>query len=146
MATQGRFWQRFLKNRYTWSSHRPPIDWGLRDYGKGTECIFGGDEGCEHEWGGDFSPSTKVGKQGMTEEGTSLKVCAECGAPSPGRRPTCPCNGETKPAVVLDPFCGTATVAQKCIEHHRDYVMIDIDPKSVELAERRTAAVQMRLV
>jgi len=63
-----------------------------------------------------------------------------------GWRPTCPCNGGVARSVVLDPFCGTATVAQKCIEHHRDYIMIDIDPKSIELAKERVAAVQPRLV
>ena len=25
--------------------------WGLRDYSDAVECVFGGDEGCEHEWG-----------------------------------------------------------------------------------------------
>lgn len=131
----------------------------------------------------------------MILAGSSLKVCAECGAPweriverekqnveyypvgmaskqrevldnegkgrpfpyvssgekfswatkTLGWRPTCSCNADTKPALVLDPFCGTATVAQKCIEYGRDYVMIDIDPKSIELAKERIAQVQVRL-
>lgn len=47
--------------------------------------------------------------------------------------------------IVLDPFAGTGTIAQKCIEHGRDYVVIDIDPKNKELMDERLSGTQVRL-
>jgi DNA modification methylase len=66
----------------------PPY-WGLRDYGKDTNTIWGGAENCEHEWVESLPPPTKLGLQGNTDEkyravNTSKpepgKFCKKCGA------------------------------------------------------------------
>jgi len=52
-----------------------------------------------------------------------------------GFRPTCSCDAETKPAVILDPFCGRGTVLKEARAHGRDWIGIDVDPQSIKLAE-----------
>jgi len=89
-------------------------------------------------------PDVGKGIDERKKDGTNLRA-GELISTTLGWRPTCSCNAGTKPATVADIFCGTATVAEKCIEHGRDYVMIDIDPKSIEMAEERIAQVQIRL-
>jgi len=108
-----------------------------------TERVPGASKECPktqaaHEArGGAGIPIGTVGKSGSGRiDGSVITL---------GWRPTCSCNAGTKPAIVADTFCGTATVAEKCIEHGRDYMMIDIDPKSIEMAEERIAQVQIRL-
>jgi DNA modification methylase len=48
--------------------------------------------------------------------------------------------------LVFDPFIGSGTVAQVCIELSRSYVGIDLDPRNEELQARRVAGVQRELV
>jgi len=57
-----------------------------------------------------------------------------------GWRPTCKCKAETVPGIVLDPFMGSGTTAVVAYEHGRDYVGIELNPKYVELAEKRIGA------
>jgi len=52
-----------------------------------------------------------------------------------GFRPTCSCDAESKPAVILDPFCGRGTVLKEARAHGRDWIGIDVDPQSIRLAE-----------
>ena len=54
-----------------------------------------------------------------------------------GFRPTCSCDGETGKAVILDLFCGTGTVCWQADQLGRDWIGIDIDPKSIKMAEER---------
>jgi tRNA G10 N-methylase Trm11 len=55
-----------------------------------------------------------------------------------GWEPTCDC-GETKtvPAIILDPFMGAGTTAICARKNNRDFIGIDLNPKYVELAQRR---------
>lgn len=46
---------------------------------------------------------------------------------------------------ILDPFAGSGTVGRVAIKHSRRSILIDIDPRSVELIAGRTAEVQMEL-
>ena len=50
MATAGRCWRRCPLSQFSVSSHLRLIDWGLRNYGI-EPSVWGGDAGCEHEWG-----------------------------------------------------------------------------------------------
>ena len=45
-----------------------------------------------------------------------------------GYMPSCQCDADTKPCVVLDPFCGSGTVGQVCRElpYQRDFVGLDL--------------------
>ncbi len=41
--------------------------------------------------------------------------------------------------IVLDPYCGSGTTAAACKALGLNFIGIDIDPKFVELSERRLA-------
>ncbi len=53
----------------------------------------------------------------------------------------CPAGG-----TVLDPFGGSGTTAAVAVEHGRNAIICELNPKYVELARRRVAGVQPRLV
>ncbi len=61
-----------------------------------------------------------------------------------GWKPSCSCNaGGPVPCVVLDPFGGSGTTGMVAAQEHRDYVMIERNPKYVEMARTtRLAAVE----
>jgi DNA modification methylase len=63
-------------------------------------------------------------------------------------RATCTCGTEsTRPCVVLDPFCGTATVARVAIAHGRRAVGFDLSGEYLsKLATRRTHNVQLEMI
>jgi DNA modification methylase len=44
----------------------------------------------------------------------------------------CPPNG-----LVLDPFCGSGTTGVVALRHHRNFIGIELNPKYVEMAEKR---------
>lgn len=61
----------------------PPY-WGLRDYGIKAKA-WGGDGGCEHEWGkGQICP-TKIGRAGSTEYGKYPRLVNSMDRPSPSQ-------------------------------------------------------------
>jgi DNA modification methylase len=63
-----------------------------------------------------------------------------------GWRPTCQHDAtKTVPARVLDLFAGRGTVAEKCIELGRDYVMIEIMSKYLPMIEESVDKVQLAL-
>jgi len=64
-----------------------------------------------------------------------------------GWQRTCKCETEeVRPCVVLDPFCGTATVAQVAIQHKRRAVCFDLSAEYLQdLATKRTHNVQVEL-
>jgi len=49
-------------------------------------------------------------------------------------------------SVVLDPFLGTGTVAEVCVEHNRQCVGIELNPEYAEMALQRLSGVQRRLI
>ena len=63
---------------------------------------------------------------------TSRHACSECGMAwsryDKSYMPSCQCDADTKPCVVLDPFAGSGTVGQVCRElpYQRDFVGLDI--------------------
>ena len=54
-----------------------------------------------------------------------------------GWQPTCECNGEIKPAVVLDPFGGSGTVSIVAERLGRDSIICEISPEYAEIARQR---------
>lgn len=60
-----------------------------------------------------------------------------------GYRPTCDCDeiSTTTPAVVLDPFAGSGTVAQVSLELGRAAIAIEISPKYIPMIRERCASV-----
>ena len=58
-------------------------------------------------------------------------------ANSLGRKPTCGCGADVKPAVVLDPFSGSGTTGLVALRHGRDYVGIELNPDYAEMSRER---------
>jgi DNA modification methylase len=54
-----------------------------------------------------------------------------------GWQPTCECNKEPIPAIVLDPFMGSGTTAVVARKLGRKYLGIELNPAYVKMAERR---------
>lgn len=54
-----------------------------------------------------------------------------------GWEPTCSCDADIVRATVLDPFSGSATTGMVALEHHRDYIGIDLNPDYLDLAVNR---------
>lgn len=63
-----------------------------------------------------------------------------------GWRPTCGCDAGTKPALVLDPFMGSGTVARVCERLGREWIGFDLDERNREMCEKRLRRVQKELL
>jgi DNA modification methylase len=55
-------------------------------------------------------------------------------------QPSCTCNAEIVPCVVLDPFGGSGTVAKVARDLNRDAILIELNPAYVEIARRKLRA------
>ncbi|NJO85192.1 MAG: site-specific DNA-methyltransferase [Blastochloris sp.] len=53
--------------------------------------------------------------------------------------------GSRPNSVILDPFLGTGTVAEVCVEHNRQCVGIELNPEYAEMALQRLSGFQRRL-
>lgn len=63
-----------------------------------------------------------------------------------GWKPTCDCEAECIPGIVLDPFSGTATTGAVALRHRRRYYGIDIDAEMMPVAKARLDAEVLRCV
>ncbi len=54
-----------------------------------------------------------------------------------GHRPTCSCNGATKPGTVLDPFGGSGTTGEVAASNGRDCILVELNPEYAKLAQDR---------
>lgn len=92
--------------------------------------------------GGAFETLRKRGGDGKVETGEPCRKCkgtgqvtglahGGCGFP-PDKIDDWP----TKPAVIVDPFAGRGTVARACRKHGRDWIMIEIGQKYIEMMKR----------
>ena len=52
-------------------------------------------------------------------------------------QPTCTCNAEVVPCVVLDPFNGAGTTGVVALRHNRNYIGIEINPEYSEMTRDR---------
>lgn len=79
-------------------------------------------------------------KLGTSEYG----YCTKCQAPwlrQPDMSflPACSCNAEVRPAIVLDPFCGSGTTGAQSVILGRDFIGVELNPEYVTLAEEKIA-------
>lgn len=49
----------------------------------------------------------------------------------------CGCNAGWRPGIVLDPFMGAGTTALVALQHNRNFIGIEINPKYIEMAYKR---------
>jgi len=56
-------------------------------------------------------------------------------------KPSCKCNSEFIPGVVLDPFSGAGTTGVVAKKQKKNYVLIDINKEYIEIAERRISKI-----
>jgi len=54
-----------------------------------------------------------------------------------GWQPTCACNADTVPCVVLDPFGGSGTTAKVARDLKRDAIMIELNPAYIKIAKNK---------
>jgi DNA modification methylase len=62
-----------------------------------------------------------------------------------GWAPGCACEAPVEPALVLDPFMGSGTVARVCEALGRCWIGFDLDPKNAEIARKRLSGVQREM-
>src|SRR4030065_368511 len=53
--------------------------------------------------------------------------------------------GSNYGSIVLDPFLGSGTVAEVCLEYNRKCVGIELNPEYAKMASKRVAGIQRRL-
>ena len=56
-----------------------------------------------------------------------------------GWQPTCDCNADITPCIVLDPFNGAGTTGVVARDHGRRYIGCELNPEYAELSRRRWA-------
>jgi DNA modification methylase len=63
-----------------------------------------------------------------------------------GWQPTCTCNADVVPCIVLDPFNGAATTGVVALKHGRRYIGCELNPEYVKLSHERLAKSQPLLL
>lgn len=93
--------------------------------------------------GKSWVPHKEELKKGMSEKNSSVMQRAwENGGyqvKTLGWQPTCACNADPIPGLVLDPFSGAGTVAVVAKRLLRDYIGIELNPEYVKMSENRLA-------
>jgi site-specific DNA-methyltransferase (adenine-specific) len=79
-----------------------------------------------------------MGGHGRTQPSGTMRVPAT--SRLVGYRPTCECGAADAPAIVLDPFGGSGTVAVAALRHGRSAVLCELNPEYVAMAHERIAA------
>jgi DNA modification methylase len=54
-----------------------------------------------------------------------------------GFQPSCACNADTTPGVVLDPFTGAGTTGLVALQHNRSFVGVELNPEYADMARNR---------
>lgn len=83
---------------------------------------------------------TAINGMGRVQEGERFRTIAT------GWRPSCQCNAEVVPCVVLDPFMGSGTTAQVAYEFGRDYVGCELNPKYISFGRVEKAKENYKLL
>ncbi len=63
-----------------------------------------------------------------------------------GWQPTCACDADTVPGLVLDPFFGSGTVGVVAAKNGRNWLGIELNPEYIEMAKKRIPARQEQLI
>lgn len=74
----------------------------------------------------------EMGESGQSQ--ASGKMIAPPSRQTIGWKPSCLCQLQPEPALVLDPFCGAATTGLACLKHGRRFLGFELNPEYVALA------------
>jgi site-specific DNA-methyltransferase (adenine-specific) len=74
--------------------------------------------------------------------GCPSRCCSRCG--SPLRSPSCTCNAEPCPGVVLDPFAGSGTTAGVAVQHGRSAILVELNPDYARMIPDRVLSILRR--
>lgn len=93
----------------------------------------------KRDWRETDTPRTMPNGNSVRSEGIAPNV-QEQSRPvtTVGWKPTCECNVEVEPCVVLDPFGGSGTTGQVAQQHGRNAVLIELNSNCISLIEQRT--------
>ena len=86
---------------------------------RGTKHVHGGDSAASHR-------HTTGHKPGLRNQYTTIDW-----------KPSCECEAEIKPCVVMDPFGGSGTVGEVAAKHGRNSIIIEINDGYTDLAYKR---------
>jgi DNA modification methylase len=102
------------------------------------------------ESGSGRSGNAITGKQDLAASDTNstpdIRMGPTVHSTTLGWRPQCDHGGDPVPCTVLDPFGGSGTTGQVALELGRNAVLIELNPKYVELIRRRLDGTQMPLI
>jgi len=93
----------------------------------------------KESWRGNWHPEpNKEQEQGASKGWGKDKPRVTASYETKGWRRTCGCEtDETKPGIVLDPMAGSGTTGLVAKKLGRDFVLIELNPDYVEMAEER---------
>ena len=86
--------------------------------------------------GGSENESAKKNKSFKDRQDSGTKLYAH-EIITTGWKPSCDCEAETKPCVVMDPFGGSGTVGEVAAKHGRNSIIIEINDGYTDLAYKR---------
>ncbi len=79
--------------------------------------------------------SSELETMGLTRGTSNKSVSAD--KQTLGWQPTCKCDADIQPCTVLDPFAGSGTTGMVALELGRKAILIELNPKYVELIRQR---------
>jgi len=88
-------------------------------------------------------PHSFVKRNGTSGTGNSIdQKKAGVASTTTGWQPTCDCNADITPCIVLDPFNGSGTTGIVSRDHGRRYIGCELNPEYAELTKRRWAGLE----
>ena len=91
-----------------------------------------GETKCNYE-AGSAANRLALLRQSARESGEEFQSSIQ----TTGWSPTCKCNADTAPCVVLDPFGGSGTTAKVARDLKRDCILIELNPKYIGIAREK---------
>jgi len=76
-------------------------------------------------------------EQGQKENIRAPREAFERNVINKGYKPTCSCNAEFEPGIVLDPFFGAGTTGLVALKQNKRFIGIELNPEYIEIAKKR---------
>lgn len=98
------------------------------------QIAFGGGSG---KAGRSSEDANAAGKWTGQQYGENIKLGPVNHTQTVGWKADCLCESEPIKSWILDPFCGSGTTGVVALKHNRRFIGIDLNPKYIEIAEKR---------